>query len=286
MNEEDFPSLYIDANETSIKTQVRFLLATKTVLIGSLIVSGLALTGTSKIGQIAQVVIAIFVLLSACYLLFGKPQTIWYSTRALAESIKTITWRFVMKADPFDVKDAEARTKFRTAVSELLRANEEASALRYESAHTELITKAMTTLRATNLDGRVSAYSNGRLEDQLDWYRRKSRWNDVRAKAWYGALIFFSILAIAVAFLRPFLDLQLPVDLAFSIPIAVLGWIQIKRFQELASSYGLTAHEITFAKNDLAQAAGSEEKFQNFVGNTENAFSREHTQWYARKDLG
>lgn len=285
MNEDDFPSLYLDANETSIKTQKRFLFATKTVLIGSLVVGGLALTADAKFAQVVQVIVAVCVLLAACYLLFGKPQKVWYSTRALAESIKTITWRFVSRAEPFEIDDAEARTKFRDAISELLRANEEASALRYESAHSDLITEAMSHLRQSNLDNRISVYSNGRLEEQLSWYKNKSRWNDFRAKVWYCVLIGSSLLALVVAVIRPSFDLLLPFDLAFSVPAAVLGWIQIKRYQELASSYGLTAHEITFAKNDLVQAKISEASFANFVGNTENAFSREHTQWYARKDL-
>jgi len=80
------------------------------------------------------------------------------------------------------------------------------------------------------------------------------------------------------------LQIDISVDWLFSLPIAILGWVQIKRYQELASSYSLTAHEITFAKNELVQK-DTESKFAAFVADTENAFSREHTQWYARKDV-
>lgn len=285
MSDDDFPSLYLDANRTSIDTQNHFLLATKVVIAGSLLTGGLGMIPDHAIVTIVQVLLGLCVLTAACYLLFGKPQKIWYSTRALAESVKTISWRYVTRADPFGGERPAAAAKFRETVSEILRANEEASALRFASAHSDLITPAMEILRRSNLDTRRSTYLADRIEDQLGWYQRKARWNDRRSKFWYIALIAISLLAVASSLTRLSYSFTVPIDWVFSVPIAILGWVQIKRFQELASSYSLTAHEIVFAKNELAQVR-DEAAFSDFVGNTENAFSREHTQWYARKDLG
>ena len=65
----------------------------------------------------------------------------------------------------------------------------------------------------------------------------------------------------------------------------VLTWLNTKRFRELAAAYSLTAHEIGIAKSGLT-AIVEEVRFSEFVGDMENAFSREHTQWVARRDVG
>lgn len=285
MTEDEFPSLYVDANRVSIETQDRFTTSTKVVIIASLTTGLIGNLYTSKIAVIVQIVCALAVLTSACYLLFGKPQKIWYSTRALAESIKTISWRYVARADPFNGDDIQAALKFRQSVSELLRANSEASALRFESAHTELITNKMNEIRYSSLEERKRDYLEFRINDQLNWYREKSKWNNRRSKFWYSSLLISSLAALIVSLFRMDYDVPLQVDWIFSVPIAILSWVQIKKYQELASSYSLTAHEIILAKNEIEALDEDEKRFSDFVSNTESAFSREHTQWYARKDL-
>jgi hypothetical protein len=64
---------------------------------------------------------------------------------------------------------------------------------------------------------------------------------------------------------------------------STLSWIQAKRFSELSASYALAAHEISFIKEQAASIK-KDDNLSQFVGDAENAFSREHTQWVARKD--
>ena len=64
---------------------------------------------------------------------------------------------------------------------------------------------------------------------------------------------------------------------------SVLGWIQMKRHSELTASYNLAAHEIGIIKGN-AESVKTEADFSDFVNEAELAFSREHTQWVARKD--
>ena len=53
--------------------------------------------------------------------------------------------------------------------------------------------------------------------------------------------------------------------------------------QELAASYALAAHEIGLIRQQ-SLLPSTDDEFSLFVGDAENAFSREHTQWIARKD--
>ncbi len=42
---------------------------------------------------------------------FRKPEDIWYNGRAVAESVKTRTWRWVMKAEPYDKAESNEQIK-------------------------------------------------------------------------------------------------------------------------------------------------------------------------------
>ena len=64
---------------------------------------------------------------------------------------------------------------------------------------------------------------------------------------------------------------------------SIIGWIQIKIFNEIASSYVLAAHEIGIIKTSINQVS-TETNFSEFVNEAERAFSREHTQWTARRN--
>ncbi|MGY8905810.1 MAG: SLATT domain-containing protein [Pseudomonadales bacterium] len=65
---------------------------------------------------------------------------------------------------------------------------------------------------------------------------------------------------------------------------AVLTWLQAKKHNELNSSHSLAAHEIVLIKSE-AESVESEKSLSDFVVNSESAFSREHTQWSARKNV-
>jgi len=74
-----------------------------------------------------------------------------------------------------------------------------------------------------------------------------------------------------------------PVELFAVAAASALTWIHLKRFRELSAAYALTAHEITALRGG-AELVVDEASLADFVKDSENAFSREHTQWVARKE--
>lgn len=58
--------------------------------------------------------------------------------------------------------------------------------------------------------------------------------------------------------------------------------VQAKKYRQLATAYSLAAHEITLIKHDSENAI-DDKSLSEFVIDSENAFSREHTQWVAKK---
>lgn len=216
-----------------------------------------------------------------------KPEQLWYKGRALAESIKTSTWRYCMRASPFEADDpAVAAAALRSHLRYVLAANQFAGAkLPAEGADGEQITDEMNTLRTNSCEERLAIYIEDRIKDQRRWYAKKAQANRRWAVRWAAASVVCYALAIAFALARaanPSWKL-LPTDPMIAVASAIVGWMQAKRFNELASSYTLTAHEIGLVQAD-AQRVTCDLALSAFINEAELAFSREHTQWVARQD--
>jgi hypothetical protein len=144
----------------------------------------------------------------------------------------------------------------------------------------------MEQMRSRSLEERRATYAGSRIKDQLTWYAKKAASNRSISKKIFWALIATNAVAVLCAILRlAFPDQALwPTDVFVAVAACLLSWMQARRFSELAASYALAAHEISLIK-EQSLLPDSDEKFSLFVGDAENAFSREHTQWVARKDV-
>ena len=65
---------------------------------------------------------------------------------------------------------------------------------------------------------------------------------------------------------------------------AVAAWSQMKRHNELAQTYALAAQELG-ELHSIAASLTDEDKFPQLVEQVEEAISREHTLWCARRDV-
>lgn len=72
------------------------------------------------------------------------------------------------------------------------------------------------------------------------------------------------------------------VGLFTTISAAALSWLQLKQHQELRLAYTTAAQELNFIL-DCSSSINNEEKLSEFVLDSENAISREHTLWLAQK---
>ena len=68
-----------------------------------------------------------------------------------------------------------------------------------------------------------------------------------------------------------------------SLASALVAWLQVRQHEELAQSYAVAALELGFIEEQAEHVAG-DPSFSAFVGDSENAISREHTLWIARRD--
>jgi DNA-binding transcriptional regulator of glucitol operon len=64
----------------------------------------------------------------------------------------------------------------------------------------------------------------------------------------------------------------------------ILAWLQVKKYQETAQSYSIAHDELGLIET-LAANIRSEEALATFVQDAENAVSREHTLWIAKRAM-
>jgi hypothetical protein len=214
-----------------------------------------------------------------------RPDRSWYAARAVAESIKTATWRFVSVAEPFDNALNEDRARFRNLLKSVVDQNRDITQRLTKYLDEVQITSEMITWRNRPLEDRLNDYLEHRVKHQQTWYAKKAAWNRRMSTKFYGLLLVLNAMAVifAVAKVRFPTATFWPTDVFITSASGVLAWLQAKRFSELASSYALAAHEISLVREQGDTIQG-EREFSRFVGDAENAFSREHTQWVARKD--
>lgn len=234
---------------------------------------------------ISQAFVLLGALGCAIYLFWGRPDRHWYSGRAVAESIKTITWRYISKAEPFNESDEISTHYFKQKLQAILDQNKDVAG----SLNTHLeglpVSTEMTRLRGRATNDRLTYYHTHRIAEQQSWYAKKAGSNKRKVTYYFVALIITIVLSIgfSVSKIAYPTVAYWPTDFFVTVAAGLLSWIQAKRYQELSVSYSLTAHEISLIRQQTKQKMEDKE-FSDFVGDTENAFSREHTQWVARKD--
>jgi SMODS and SLOG-associating 2TM effector domain 1 len=122
-----------------------------------------------------------------------------------------------------------------------------------------------------------------RIQDQRVWYTRKAATNKRSARKWVAAGIAAYAIAAALAVGRVRLpDRVWPIGPVLVLASSILGWMQVKKFSELAATYTVAAHEIGLLRPKLDDVT-SESELSDFVNDAELAFSREHTLWMARR---
>jgi hypothetical protein len=287
MEKYDYPSLYRSADDASINAQWWHLSTIKLYLF-FLVAATFASTYVGSSHEwIVISAILFFATLGLAILQFNSDKDeIWYYGRAVAESIKTRTWRYIMRAEPYgdSVPDQKVKSKFCNDIRKILRQN--TSLVEYLGQHTtdRLVTEKMSRIRSLDLENRLRLYHRDRIEDQLEWYNEK--WTDNKNKSifWFWVMIIFHSMAVILLIYKVANPSNtLPVESALMAGSGILTWMQVKRFKEHKSAYALTAYEIGIIK-ERSTNIETEEELSDFVKDTENAFSREHTQWIARRD--
>ncbi len=283
----EYPALYISADLKSSEAQKYYLRGIYSLLL--LLVSSALASLFAGLNQGVAIVSLVMISLTpiiSLFLAWKRYDKLWYAGRSLAESIKTMSWRYMMRSQPYHDNNS-GRASFISDLRKIFAESKNfCQHLSETTASEEQIPGQMDNIRQLDFENRKQIYRENRIDEQRNWYAKKSAYNKRMSSRWFWAMLAFQILAISCAAIRIAQPswVYLPTDVLAAAAAAVIGWVQAKRFQELGTSYTLAALEIGMVRMALEDAK-DEEQFSEFVGDAENAFSREHTQWLARRDI-
>lgn len=209
----------------------------------------------------------------------------WYSARAVAESTKTVAWKFMIGADPYKavVGGPAPEQRMVDDLQAILHEFQEVGGvLGGQHALQDQITSAMKSVRAASFSERKEVYLNQRVTQQRGWYSRQSGNKKARSTAATTITVIAQFGAVIVAGMS-ILDEQINfAPVLAAIAAALIAWGQLRQYNQLAQSYGVAAQELGFAL-EKGRTIADEGSFLEFVVNSENAISREHIAWRARR---
>lgn len=283
LRDDDLPVVFRSSDSASLDGQRNYIRGTKLRLI---LAVAAAVCGAldQRAAVVGLVVVFVLTICAEVWLLTERPEQSWYDGRALAESTKTLAWRFAVGGAPFpaDLPGPDAHRRFQRRLGELLR---EAPVSSLAPVGSIAVTDAMNTLRSRSFADRKEAYLRHRIEDQQRWYTAKAASNVRNARRWRFVLIGVEGLGLTAAVLR-LLEL-FTFDLA-GILAAVLGagsaWLAVRQHETLGRAYTFAATELSVIHERLAHA--DEETWAGEVSDAEEAISREHTMWRASRGAG
>jgi SMODS and SLOG-associating 2TM effector domain 3/SMODS and SLOG-associating 2TM effector domain 1 len=203
----------------------------------------------------------------------------WYEGRAVAESVKTLAWRFAVGGQPFPLSNTGTELNLADQIVDLVARVR----IKLTVASGDQITDEMRRIRQLPLAERKAVYLKGRLNSQAEWYATKAALNEERARLWtaiaVGANAFGAMGGLARAIGLIHFDL---LGLAAAAAGSATAWLQLKQHRTLSTSYALANQELLLIRERLRRDF-PEDEWSTEVKQAEEAISREHTMWLARQ---
>ncbi len=276
-----YPGIYSSADASSSAAQKWYLVLCALRLLSLVSVAAVAAFSVlidrwAPIIAIAPISIAVA---SEIVLLVLRPDRRWHQCRTVAETAKSLAWRYQVGGRPFALAGQhckQADQEFVARIQDLVR--------RFGDSHLpptrdDQVTSGMRAIRSLPLEERKSTYLSGRLQDQMHWYADKADWNRKRADLLQVGLVIVELGALGAAVWGiAYWDHVAIYSLLAGIAIAVIGWIQIRQHGWLANGYAIASHDIASITATVG-SADEEGSWAEFVGDAEDSISREHTVW-------
>lgn len=290
-----YPSLFQLSDEAALDAQRKFFLIFLIHLV--------LLIGSAAAGFISEVlpghqrlfsfITGLFLILDLVIMFIMRGQRYeqtWFDCRAVAESVKSCAWRYMMGAGPYKLSlpAAHVDRQFLRDLQDILAARPQiAASLAKTNNPGTSVSAVMRDIRSRPLRERIEFYFVNRLQDQRIWYQSKASLNRSRANFWFWLLVVTEVLTAVFVYISGYyqgVPSQL-IGVLATTSAAFTAWNQAKRHEELTSAYSLAAQELATFEAMFPHVRDDESQFTILVNDVEEAISREHTMWLARRTV-
>ncbi|WP_194840000.1 DUF4231 domain-containing protein [Aeromicrobium yanjiei] len=281
----DLPGFFQDADRAAKSGQRRYLVlsATRFVALVAATAAG-TLTFTAFDRQPMPTIAAVAVgvaFVTEVVLWVSQPERDWYAGRALAESTKTLAWRYASCGNPFpaELLSDESQKLLFERVADVTSKGKDRITL---SSSLPLVTPEMAALRSAGHTDRRRVYVRDRTVDQMVWYATNAKRNKTRATFCRVLLVLGEAGALIAAILRASGEYDVDVaGIVAGAAAAVAAWFALKQYSQLASAYSMASTELALQRALLASTI--EDHWAEAVAGAEEAISREHIMWLASR---
>lgn len=209
----------------------------------------------------------------------------WFRARSVAESIKSLAWKYACRAEPFagEGNEREVDALFAKTLHGL--ADEIRGLPLLGAADRPEISNAMRTVRAKTTESRRRVYVDGRLLNQRVWYDERAQEMEKKNARLFFTFILINLIAACYAILRAAYPAVFEFDALATlaaVSAAVIAWSTSKRFGELSLAYAAALVDLGLAAEQFAPSL-TDHELGLAVADAESAISREHTRWAARR---
>jgi hypothetical protein len=292
MQLNDYPALFREYDKLAIESQQKHTLLVRVkvlfiVLAG--IVPSIAWYQNDTLRLLGSILLAIFLILSisiTAIIKETKNDEVWFESRAVAEKIKTESWLFMVRAEPYTnlLSEDQAEKKLMQKLREILHNSHLiGSKLSLTIEEPFQITDRMRKIRVLDQQELLDFYSKYRLADQALWYANKAKFNRQKESSWFVLTWILEIAAVVLA-IAMFMVSETyvnPVEIITTVSVGVLSWTNSKSYKEAAQSYGLIAEELFLIKEDFATVKKIEDA-NRMIGEVEELINQEHRIWLGR----
>lgn len=278
VHDSDMPQLFQAADRASIKAQRSYIKGTLLRLLALAVAAVLGVfswrvgAGRIDVWGIAGVIAFIVAILVELNTWRMRPDKGWYDGRAVAESAKTLAWKFAVGALPFP-KTLEANAARHALLERLESVRSEFSGLQLEVSTSPAISDWMIRQRESTLSDRRASYLRARIDNQKTWYAGKATYNKRRAQKARVVLIGMELLGVSASLLCALNQGVLVISPAIAtIIVGILAWIEAKQYDFNARAYSAAVNDLAYAEEKL-KLATSEESWAKEVDDAEEAIS-------------
>ncbi len=282
------PAVYRAASDASEQGQRAYLWIVRIQLVSLVVAAAFGVfswtVGQADVAGIVAAVAFSVSLVGEVFQLREDPARAWYGGRAVAESAKTLSWRYMVGGNPFPIGEPAnvVAHRFRLRLGALLR-DPPGAWIGSPDQRLGQATPEMSDIRSRPLAERRRIYLTERIHEQIGWYYAKASWNRRRARFWSILLAVLTTLGLATGVLKAAGVFHLDIlGLTAALVAAGASWVQLKQHHNLVTAYSVAQHELSLIAEEVPTYS-KESEWADFVANAEEAISREHTLWRASR---
>jgi len=204
---KDYPSFFKTTDRYSIESQQQYMKWIKielTILVVAGAFSLFPFDNTEYGRSLALLSAIVFTagIAITFHIKNSKFEDDWYIGRALAESIKSLTWKYMINGEPFgkSLSKEEADKKFIGVLQDMFDENKSFLKVTYEEDDGVNITAKMREIRKSAFQTRKAVYIDNRVIDQQKWYKNKSIFNKAKASRLFSFIILLQVIALFYSF--------------------------------------------------------------------------------------